>query len=121
MRDPIKLGILKRIDRAQLLRLDSLARNAGFSGRRGEEWILAKVGPQGSLTVRPLLWENSPSRCLRCSVVFDNREHGLGQLLLDVELGEFKKLRSIKGRESRRWLIALIDRVKILNPSLEDQ
>jgi hypothetical protein len=116
--DVIASGTLKQIDRDELLRLNDTAFNEKFSGRRTREWILTKVGSDEKIIVRPLLWEDSPSRCLRCSVVFKNKEHGLGQQLLDIREMDFNALEEVRERDMRGVALLLVDHVKILNPDL---
>ena len=118
--DPVVSMELKRMSRDQLLTLSSASESAGFSGRRSAAWIQSKVGAGDSLVVRPLLWEDSPNRCLRCSVVFVDREHGLGQLLLDVSEEDFDRLPSVAADNLRDLAIHLVDHVKILPPMLSE-
>jgi hypothetical protein len=116
--DAVTRGELKRIDRSQLLRLNEIAVLSGFSGKRSQEWIDSKIQLQDNLVIRPLLWEDSPSRCLRCGVIFVNRENGLGQMLLDLHEEAFEQLPSVRSSEIHGLALWLLDHVKILEPTL---
>jgi hypothetical protein len=120
-KDPVVVGELKRLDREQLLKFNAISEHAGFSGRRSVQWIESKIQPEDTLVVRPLLWENSPRRCLRCSVIFVDREYGLGQLLLDFNEEDFDELPSVNEKQMRALALHLVDHVKIVAPTTPEE
>jgi hypothetical protein len=116
--DPGSDQVVKRIKRDELVRLNDLAIEAGFSGRRSPEWLTTFVPPKGPLFARSLLWEHSPSKCLRCSVVFVSKEHGFASLLLDISEDNFARLETLSKKEMVDLAVYFMDRVKILPPVL---
>jgi hypothetical protein len=101
----------------ELVELNAKAHDAGFSGKRSEDWLAREVNPADHFILRPLLWESFPTTCLRCSVVFTSKQYGLGQLLLDIRLEDFERLKSVARNEIHDLTLSLIDRVKILSPT----
>jgi hypothetical protein len=115
--DPVSSGAVKEMSLAQLLRLNGVALAAGFSGRRSDDWIRTHIRENDRLIVRPLLWEDSPSHSIRCSVVFMDKDHGLGQILIDIAKQDFDVLVPIADDQLRQLSLYLIDRVKVIPPS----
>jgi hypothetical protein len=115
--DPIESRSLKWMDWSELVELNAIARDSNFSGKRSQDWLDREVNPSDRFILRPVLWEDFPSRCLRCSVVFTNEQYGLGQLLLDISVEDFEQLKSVNDNEVRGLALHLIDRVKILKPT----